>query len=311
VGLDAERDLVALPEGERPEPLTIKTVRDGRAAAVKAAASADTAIVFVGNHPLLAGKEEIDREGIGLAPDQERLVEEVIAANPRTIVVIVGSYPFAIGAWKDKAAAVLYTAHGGQEAGTAIAEALFGDCDPAGRLPMTWYRSLDQIGGIMDYDIAAGKRTYLHFEGEPLYSFGYGRSYARFGYSWPEEGDKTGEVRGEGADRVLCDESGFSVEFVVENRSDRSGDEVAQLYIRCLESRVARPRLQLADFKRQSLPPGSSRRLRLSAKLRDFAYWNESSAAWSWEEGDWELLVGASSADIRLSAVIHVSGNRG
>jgi beta-glucosidase len=301
VGLDAERRLTAPAEGGEAEAFELHTLRDGRAAAAAAAAAADTAVVFVGNHPLLAAKEEIDREDIRLAPDQERLVEAVIEANPRTIVVLVGSYPFALGAWKDRAAAVLYTAHGGQEAGAAIADALFGDCDPAGRLPMTWYRSLDQIGGIMDYDIAAGERTYLYFPGEPLYPFGHGSSYARFGYSWPGRSE-TG--------RVLEREPGYSVEFDLENLSDRPGEEVVQLYARCLGSGVRRPRLQLADFARVSLMPGESRRLELSAKKRDFEYWNEEAAAWTLEEGDWELLVAASSADIKLSAQLHISGVR-
>jgi beta-glucosidase len=304
VRLDADRRLVAPAELAGAEDFELLTIRDGIAAAAGAAVGADTAIVFVGNHPLLAAKEEIDREDLGLAPEQERLVEAVIEANPRTIVVVVGSYPFAIGAWKDRAAAVLYTAHGGQEAGTAIADALFGDSDPAGRLPMTWYRSIDQIGGIMDYDIAAGERTYLYFPGEPLYPFGYGRSYARFGYSWP------GGPAGLGAVRAIADATGYSIEFDLRNLSDRPGDEVVQLYLRCLDSGVRRPRLQLADFARVSLPPGEARRLVLSAKKRDFEYWNEAAAAWTLEEGDWELLVAASSADIKLSTKIHISGIR-
>jgi beta-glucosidase len=298
VSLDAGRRLVAPAEGAEAEAFELLRVRDGKAEAVRAAARAYTVIVFVGNHPLLAAKEEIDRVDIALAPDQESLVESVIEANPRTIVVVVGSYPFAVGAWKDRAAAVLYTAHGGQEAGNAIADALFGDCDPAGRLPMTWYRSLDQLGGIMDYDIAAGERTYLYFPGDPLYSFGYGRSYARFGYSWPD---------GPESARVLKGGAGYSVEFDLKNLSERSGDEVVQLYIRCSGSRVRRPRLQLADFARVSLSPGESRRLRLAAKERDFRYWDEASSAWKREAGEWELLIGASSDDTRLSTVVHLS----
>jgi beta-glucosidase len=292
VGLDTDRSLVPLSNDAEGEVFTLRKCRDGIAAAADAARLADTAIVFVGNHPLLVAKEEIDRTDIGLAPDQEKLVEAVVAANPRTIVVIVGGYPFALGSWKDKAAAILYTAHGGQEAGTAVADLLFGDVDPAGRLPMTWYRSLDQIGGIMDYDIAADRRTYLYFEGDPLYPFGYGLSYARFGYSWPGGGPVVVETD---------DGSEYSVEFVVENQSERSADEVVQLYIRSRGSRPCKPRLKLADFRRISLAPRERRTLVLSAKIKEFQYWDENAKVWACEEGDWEFLIGASSADIRLS----------
>jgi beta-glucosidase len=291
VGLDSTKTLIPLSEGAEGEIFALQKRRDGLLAAAEAASRADTAIVFVGNHPLLVAKEEIDRTDISLAPDQEKLVEAVIAANPRTIVVIVGSYPFALGAWKNKAAAVLYTAHGGQESGTALADALFGEVNPAGRLPMTWYRSLDQIGGIMDYDIAAGGRTYLYFSGEALYPFGYGLSYTRFRYSWPDGGPAV----------EAGSDSEYSLEFVVENQSERAGDEVVQLYIRSHGARPGKPRLKLADFRRIRLPPRGKIKLKLSAHYRDFHYWDLTRQTWVCENGDWDFLVGSSSIDIRLS----------
>jgi beta-glucosidase len=298
VGLDAERRLVA--GAAPPEPFDLELVRDGVAEAAAIAGRAETALVFVGNHPLLVAKEEIDREDIGLAPAQERLIGAVVAANPRTVVVVVGSYPFALGPWKDRVAAVLYTAHGGQEAGNAIAEVLLGACNPAGRLPMTWYRSLDQIGGIMDYDIARGKRTYRHFEGEPLYPFGYGLSYSRFAYSWAG-GEAAAESDGRG---------GFSVGLRIENRSDRDGDEVPQLYISCKGSALSRPRRQLADFRRISVPAGAATELRLRVPAEDFDHWDEAGRSWVREAAEWELQVGASSADLRLALPLRVEGRK-
>ena len=160
-------------------------VKDGIEEAVRAAAASDVAIVCVGNQPLINGKEEIDRPDLVLPEHQQRLIREVYKANPNTIVVVIGSYPFALNWEEEHVPAIVYTAHGGQEAGHALADVLFGDYNPAGRLNMTWYRSVDQLPDMMDYDIIKGGRTYMYFEGEPLYPFGHGLSYTEFLYKDP------------------------------------------------------------------------------------------------------------------------------
>jgi beta-glucosidase len=171
-------------------------------AAVKAAQESEIAIVVVGNHPVCGdkmsgqlfntdtstkpcadvteGREGRDRESIDLS--QEGLIQKVYAANPKTVVALVSSFPYAIEWTEANVPAILQTAHASQEEGNAIADVLFGDYNPAGRLNQTWPKSLAQLPPMDDYDIRHG-RTYMYFNGDPLYSFGYGLSYTTFEYS--------------------------------------------------------------------------------------------------------------------------------
>jgi beta-glucosidase len=284
-------------KGAEPEPLKARLVRDGIARARKAAERADYAFVFLGNHPLLGAKEEIDRQSVALPPRQEALAREVIMANPRTVLVIVGSYPYALGSLADEAAAIVYTAHGGQEGGRAIAEALFGGFSPAGRLSMSWPASDADLPSIFDYALREPGRTYLHSRAKPLFPFGHGLSYSRFSYSGLAL--KGGPMR-----------DGASVEARLElcNEGPVAADEVVQLYARCLGSAVKRPRLELKDFARVSLKPGEAASVSLKVDADDLKVWLPDAGRWALERGEWEILVGASSEDIRLKGRMRVSG---
>lgn len=222
-------------------------------AAVKAARSSDVAVVVVGNHPTCAatnmmaifnmdvsskpcadpgeGREGRDRESIDLS--QEELIKQVYAANPKTAVVLVSSFPYAINWTQQNVPAILHIAHAAQEQGTAVADVLFGDYNPAGRLNQTWPKSLNQLPPMMDYDIRHG-RTYTYFNGEPLYPFGYGLSYTTFEYSHLRAG--AGVVR---------------VDVI--NTGPRPGGEVVQLYVK----RAGLKRLR--GFQRVSLKPHEKR----------------------------------------------------
>ena len=172
--------------------VNVKFARDNTDdGARKIARDADVAIVVVGNHPTCNagwakcplpsdGKEAIDRQSITL--EQEELVKQVYAVNPRTVVVLIASFPFAIQWTQEHVPAIVHMAHNSQEEGNALADALFGDYNPGGRLVTTWPMSLDQLPPMMDYDIRHG-RTYLYFKAKPLYPFGYGLSYTSFQYS--------------------------------------------------------------------------------------------------------------------------------
>src|SRR6185312_9122549 len=162
------------------------------AAAVEIARESDVAIVCVGNHPNggfdtvwakvsvpSEGREAVDRQSITL--EQEELIKAVFAANPKTIVVLKSSFPYAINWTQENVPAILHMALNSQEEGRALASVLFGDYDPAGRLVQTWPRSLDQLPPMMNYNIRHG-RTYMYFKDEPLYPFGYGLSYTTFAY---------------------------------------------------------------------------------------------------------------------------------
>lgn len=272
-------------------------IENGLEEAVKAAKESDVAIVFVGNNPVVNGKEEMDRPDITLAQAQERLIKEVYKANPNTIVVVVGSYPFAINWVDDNIPAILYTSHGGQELGNAISDVLFGDYNPAGRLNMTWYRSISQLPNILDYDIIKGKRTYQYFDGDVLYPFGHGKSYSNFEYS---------DLKLSASE--INEDEGVTISVNVKNQGTLDGDEVVQLYFTSLDSRFHRPLKQLIGFKRVSIKAGESHEVQFTISAGELAVWDVTRDKYCVESGQYELLVGKSSSDIQLQEVLKVNG---
>ncbi|AIY09128.1 beta-glucosidase [Paenibacillus polymyxa] len=283
----------------------IETVSDGLAEAIAAAQAADTAIVFVGNHPLINGKEENDRPGLELAASQQQLIEEVYRVNPNTIVVLTGSYPFAIPWLQEHIPAIVYTSHAGQEHGTAIADVLFGDYAPAGRLNMTWVQNEDQLGDIRDYDIIRGGRTYQYFEGEPLYPFGHGLTYSPFEYS-----DLHTDAHKDNVKSMAALDAADTIQVWVDvtNRGGAAGEEVVQLYVRSEASRVKRPLKTLCGFQRIYLEPGETRTVSFTVRVKDWAIWDVTRDCYCVESGEYTLLAGASSADIRLEHPVYVRG---
>ena len=274
-------------------------------AAVALAKSSDIAIVCVGNSPNAnnkwmsvndnsEGREGIDRQSITLGSGQEELVKQVFAANPKTVVVLVSSFPYAINWAQEQIPAILHLAHSSQEEGNALADVLFGDYNPAGRLVQTWPRSLDQLPPMMDYDIRHG-RTYMYFQGEPLYPFGYGLSYTTFSYS-------NLTTSADSLDR----DGAITVRIHVQNSGEVAGDEVVQLYVRHLDSAVPRPAKELRGFKRVALQPGERKTVELPLPAKSLAYWNAARHAFVSEAGRIELLVGGSSADVRLKKTVTV-----
>lgn len=277
---------------------------DDQDAAVKAARESDVAIVFIGNHPTCnagwnrcadpgEGKEAIDRKSLMLEPRQETLLEHIFAANPRTVAVLVSSFPYAITWIKANIPAILHLAHNSEEEGTAIAEALFGLVNPAGRLVATWPSSMDQLPQMMDYDIRHG-RTYMYFNGQPLFPFGYGLSYSTFKYSNLQVSGQL-KVGGE-----------IAVSVAVTNTSNRAGDEVVQMYVKHVNSLVARPKEELKGFRRVMLAAGETKTIRLPLKAEALAYWDEPQHRWVVEAGTVNVMIGSSSADLKLEKTIEV-----
>jgi beta-glucosidase len=267
-------------------------------AAEQLAKSSDVAIVVVGNHPECDagwaqcplpsdGKEAVDRKSLTL--EQEELVKQVYAANPRTIVVLIASFPYAINWTKENIPAIVHMTHNSEELGNGLADVLFGDANPAGRLVHTWPKSLDQLPPMMDYDIRHG-RTHMYFKGQPLFAFGYGLSYSTFEYSNLRLSSK--QVHRDG--KVM-------VRFEIKNTSTRAGDEVAQLYVRYLKPSVQRPKQELVGFKRVPLTPGEKKLVEIPLNLNTFSYWNVERHQFEVEPGMVELMVGSSSASIRFS----------
>lgn len=262
-------------------------LRDGTAEARLAAEAADVAIVVLGNHPLINGRETADRRDLALPEGQEALLRAVAEVRPETALVVMSSYPYALD-WADEhLPAVVWTSHGGQETGRALAAVLLGVADPGGRLPQTWYRG--DLPDPLDYDIIKAGWTYQYHRRAPLYPFGHGLSYTEFACS----------------DLRLSD---GDVAVTLTNTGARPGSEVVQLYVRALNARYEAPLLRLADFRKVALAPGESRELTFRLSDEHLAHWDVAAGAFTVDPGDYEVLVGRSAGDLPLTAPLVVNG---
>ncbi|MGB7569784.1 MAG: glycoside hydrolase family 3 C-terminal domain-containing protein [Chitinivibrionales bacterium] len=288
--------------------VTINYAADNtNSAAVNAAKASDVAIVFAGNHPTCAagwgvcsdpseGKEGIDRTQIALNATQETMIEQVHAANPKTILVLISSFPYAITWEKDSLPAIVHMTHCSQEMGNALANVLFGVYNPAGRLTQTWVRALTDLPTMMDYNIRDG-RTYMYFKGTPLYPFGYGLSYTTFTYSNLTTSADALDANGS-----------IAVNVDVQNSGTVDGEEVVQLYVSHVTSAVPRPMQELKGFARVAIPAGTTKTVTLTLQGRNLAYFDSTKTSFVVESNQVKLMVGASSADIRLNKTITVNG---
>ncbi len=255
--------------------------------------SDDVAIVVLGLDGSIEA-EGNDRETLGLPDDQEAYIKTVVASNPRTVVVLVAGSPVAINWIKTYVPAVIQAWYPGEQGGNAIADVLFGKYNPAGRLPMTCYRSLSQLPPFDDYDVTKG-RTYMYLEKTPLFPFGHGLSYTSFAYSNLKISSKTTSAT-----------STVKVSLDVTNVGDLDGDEVVQLYTHDVESSVKQPLKQLRGFQRVHLRKGETRRVTFNLAAVDLTYWDVDKDAFVVEPGDFDILIGASSSGIRLRDKITV-----
>ena len=278
---------------------------DDPAAATALAQEADVAIVVVGNHPYCNatrwkqcdtpsnGREAVDRKTLVL--EQEALVKQVYAANPHTVEVLVSSFPYALVWSQQHIPAIVHVTQNSQELGHGIADVLFGQYSPAGRLVQTWPTGDDQLLPMMDYDITHG-RTYMYSKAKPLYPFGYGLSYTKFDY---EKLDVSApKIAGDGQ---------IDVTVHVKNTGNRASDEVVQLYVKHTASAVQRPQLELKGFRRIHVEAGASAEAKMTVKARDLAYWDAVRHAWRVEKEPVRLLAGGSSDKLPVSAEVTVT----
>ena len=280
--------------------------------AVEAARRADVAIVFAGlGRAPNFDDEGTDRRSLALPFGQDELIRRVAAANPRTIVVIVSGSPVEMDSWLGCVPAVLQAWYGGMDAGTALARVLFGNTVPSGKLPCTFPRRLEDVAahspGPDAYPGREGKVTYdegvmvgyRHFDTqdiEPLFPFGHGSSYTSFEYSG---------LKLQSGEGVFLD-----VSFDLANTGGQSGAEVAQLYITDPVSSLPRPVKELKGFIKVPLGPGEKRRVHISLDLRAFMFFHPERRGWLAERGDFRILIGSSSRDIRLTTVFHLDDSR-
>ncbi|MGA8289165.1 MAG: glycoside hydrolase family 3 C-terminal domain-containing protein, partial [Acidobacteriaceae bacterium] len=290
---------------------------DGESEAMKAASESDVAVVVVGNNPTCGdqahdwynsptegggitlpctvpsdGREGRDRETIDLY--QEQIIKQVFIKNPKTVVMLISSFPYDINWTEAHVPAILHMAQSSQDEGTALAQVLFGDYNPGGHLVETWPKSADQLPPRMDYDIRDGY-TYMYFKGEPLYPFGFGLSYTTFKIS----NIRTSSPR-------LASDGSVTVSVDVTNTGSRRGDEVVQLYVKYLHSAVPRPREELEGFQRVAVDPGQTKTVEIPLPASRLAYWDVESKAFRVEAEPVSLLVGDSSANLPVSTTIRV-----
>ncbi len=266
---------------------------DEFAAAVEAARQADVAILVCGINQSV-DREACDRKDLRLPGVQHELIQACRQANPKTILVLSTNNTVAVNWEQAHVPAIVAAFFGGQAQGTAIADVLFGHYNPGGKTCCTWYKSAKDLPPFHDYDITKG-RTYMYFEGQPLYPFGYGLSYTSFKFSNLKISAKS-----------LRPGKAVRISARITNTGEREGTEVAQLYITAPPSPVKRPVKQLVDFKRLELNAGESKTVTFTLPYNDQAlwYWHQAQKKFVLQPGPLKLMVGSSSADIHLTGEI-------
>ncbi|MBO3749098.1 glycoside hydrolase family 3 C-terminal domain-containing protein [Streptosporangiaceae bacterium NEAU-GS5] len=288
VGVGADGVLTTTSKADAAH-FALETITEGTQTAAAAAKGADAAVVVVGSNPWVAGRENHDRSGLSLGQSQQDLIAAVQKVNPNTVVVLEDGYPTTMAV---QPKSLLWTTHAGNETGHAVADVVFGDVNPSGRLPQTWYKS-DNLPDILNYDITKTGMTYLYYKGDPLYSFGHGLSYTTFGYQGL---------------RVTSVGDGYDVSVKVTNTGSRAGAEVVQLYTHQQQSRFTQPVKQLRGFQRVDLAPHQTATVTLHVKKADLALWDYTRNKWTVEAATHDILVGSSSSAIRQRTTLHVQG---
>lgn len=255
----------------------------------KAVRECETVVAVLGINKSIE-REGQDRYDIQLPADQREFLQEVYKVNPNIIVVLVAGSSLAINWMDEHIPAIVNAWYPGESGGKAVAEVLFGDYNPGGRLPLTYYKSLDELPPFDDYDITKG-RTYKYFKGDVLYPFGYGLSYTSFKYSNLQVEDGEDEI---------------NVSFQLKNTGKCAGDEVAQVYVKLPERNEVMPVKELKGFERVSLKGGESKKVTIKLRKDLLRYWDEEQSQFVHPSGDYMIMLGASSADIRLQKIVPV-----
>ena len=273
------------------------------AEAVTAAKQADVAVLFVGTNQLLE-REGLDRQYLNLPPVQLRLVQQVMQANPRTVIVLLNGGPISLAppyagggrrTGQVHYSTVLDMFWAGEEGGTAIADVLFGGYNPSGRLPYTVYATERGLPPMTEYDISKGF-TYMYAIDKPLFAFGHGLSYTSFAYSNLKLSSS----------KVTSHET-VQIHVDVKNTGERAGDEVVQLYVRNNDKSTFQPREQLQGFERISLQPGETKAIEFSLPVEQLSYWDPNNHAYVLESGTFDAMIGSASDDIRQKGSFEVT----
>jgi beta-glucosidase len=248
--------------------------------------------------------EDHDKGDIVLPFGQDELIKAVLKANPNTVVVMVGGAPVDMTAWISDAKGIIQAWYAGMEGGNALAEVLFGEINPSGKLPMTFPKSLKDspahaIGEYPGTDLTinynegifVGYRYHDSYKVAPEFAFGHGLSYTTFDYSDLE---------------IIQDGNTAKVKLKITNRGSVAGKEVVQLYVKDEESTLERPEKELKAFQKLMVNPGETKSVELELNEDAFKYYDDTKGAWVLEPGKFEILVGSASDDLRLTGSLEL-----
>ena len=256
--------------------------------AKKVAANNDVVILMLGISPGLS-QEEFDRKEIELPQVQRDLINEVASVNPNIVIVLINGGPIALAGCENKAMAIVEAWYGGEYGGKAIADVLFGDVNPGGKLPETFYASTQQLPPMSDYDLINHPRTYMYLNQPVLFPFGHGLSYTQFEYGNLKLNSDVIKTNGV-----------VEIQATVRNTGKMKGDEVVQIYAHYIDATMTVPINQLKRFQRITLNPGESKILTFKIPASEFSFYDIGTNDLKIAKGKWELQVGSSSKDIRL-----------
>ncbi len=285
----------------------LKAKGKGKFKITKSPENADAVVVVAGlNHWFSNDSEGKDRKDLPLPQAQVDLINKTSKANPNTIVVLINGSPIAMEGWLENVSAVVEAWYPGMEGGRVIADAVFGDLNPSGKLPVTFPKKLSDSPAhvskrtfpgndkvFYDEGIFVGYRHFDTREIEPLFPFGHGLSYTTFDY----------DNLLFGSDKIVNDEK-LKIAVDISNSGARAGAEVVQLYVRDLECSVPRPLKELKGFRKIFLNPGETRTVSFELDRQNLCFFNEELNRWVAESGTFVILVGSSSRDIRLQGEI-------
>ena len=288
---------LALKSQDDPEPV------DEMEKTLEAAQKADVIIYVGGISPQLEGEEMHvnfdgfsggDRTRIELPVIQTDLLKALYATVKPVVFVNCSGGSMAMPWEATNLPAIVQAWYPGEQGGRAVADVLFGDVNPSGRLPITFYRATSDLPAFEDYSMT--NRTYRYFTGSPLFAFGHGLSYTKFDYA------------DAALDHVkIGNGQPVKLSFTLKNSGTADGDEVAQVYFRHVNSAVSQPRMALCGFARVSIPKGKTARISMEIPAERFRYWDTAKKQYVVEAGDYELMVGAASDDIRLHAPLKIA----
>lgn len=286
----AVSDKIKPPHGTK---FDVELFASGRDRVRKIVTEARNVVLFCGNNPMIGARECYDRKHLDLPKRQRELADMILSINEDAVLFMVSGYPYAVDS---RFGAVLHTPHSGPEMGAAVARTLFGELSPAGRCPITWYSSENELGSIKDYNIIRTESTYRYYKGEPLFPFGHGLSYTAFRYGALQL-NKTSFEKGERVEITL----------EVQNVGKLASDEVVQLYVSAPKFSSAVPKKELRAFRRLHISAGETAIAALTFDIDELAMWDINTNGFTLFGGKYEIQVGASSEDILRTAEINVN----